>query len=86
MVFNGGRFEGSPGEYIERCVAKSNLGSSKAILDRAAEKLANPIWFSGGSDVTSHFFREAAMGANILDVIAKQPLSVLRLSTLFTDL
>lgn len=86
MVFNGGRFEGNPEEYIEKCVAKSNLGSSKAILNRAAEKLENPIWFSGGSDVTLHFFRESAMGANILDVIAKEPLSVLRLSTLLTDL
>jgi hypothetical protein len=85
MVFNGGRFEGDEVEYIERCVSSSNLGSAPGLLERAAEELNNPYWFSKGSEVTAHFFRETAMSRKILETLSETPQHTITLQTLMSD-
>lgn len=86
MVFNGGRYDGDEIEYIERCVASSNLGSPTGIVEAAAEEMRNPVWFSGGSNITAHFFRESAMSRHILEAHSEFPLYRLTLQSLIKDL
>ena len=85
MVFNGGPYEGSDEEYLGRCVSKSNLGSVEGLLERAAEEPRNPYWFSNGSNITAHFFRESAMSKNILELCSGLPHCTLNLEVLISD-
>ncbi len=85
MVFNGGRYEGDEMEYIERCVASSNLGPPAAVLEAAAAEMRNPFWFSGGNNITSHFSRESAMSGHILETHSRLPLYRLTLQSLLSD-
>jgi hypothetical protein len=86
MVFNGGRYDGDETEYIERCVASSNLGTPAGIIEAAAEEMRNPVWFSGENAITAHFFRESAMSRHILEAHSQFPLYCLTLQSLITSL
>jgi len=86
MVFNGGRYDGDEMEYIERCVASSNLGTPTAIVEAAAEEMRNPVWFSGGNENTAHFFRESAMSGHIIEAHSEFPLYRLTLQSMLEKL
>jgi hypothetical protein len=86
MVFNGGKFDGDEVEYVERCVSASHLGSTTGILERAVDELRNPIWFSNGTNITDHFFRESAMSKHILEAHCELPQYVTTLTSLMSDL
>ena len=86
MVFNGGAFDGDEVEYIERCVASSGLGTPSEIIAAAALELENPLFFSGGNNITAHFTRETAMSRPVLEVHAKLPQYSLTLQSLVGEL
>lgn len=66
LVFNGGPYNGDEGKYVDRCLSNSNLRSAANILEDANDYLSNPIYFADGNEATSHFFRESAMGGEIV--------------------
>lgn len=86
MVFNGGRYDGDDVEYIERCVALSNLGTPSGIIEAAAKELRNPVRFSGGKIITDHFIRESINSARIIEEYSQLPLYCLTLQSLIENL
>lgn len=86
MVFNGGAFDGDENAYISNCLRESNLDSAEAILSRAADTLAEPMYLSNPSAITSHFMREAMMGPEICKALASQEYHLVTLDAVIRDL
>ncbi|WP_143242768.1 hypothetical protein [Agrobacterium tumefaciens] len=85
LVFNGAAFEGDENAYISNCLRQSNLDTAEAILMRAADALAEPMYLSNPSEITSHFMREAMMGGEICKRLASQECQLVTLENVIGD-
>lgn len=86
LVFNGGKFNGNEAEYIEGCVAASNLCSPSEVLDSAAIELGRQFRFSNGNPATKRFFDEMKSSKAIIDLVASLPQYTITLNDVFGGL